>query len=256
MLIPKLILLSILLPYLLESAEDDDDDNTYDYLVLALTWPEGYCDSIGDGCNRTKLSNTWTIHGLWPTLGDQITKPAFCSGGAFNSQSIGSQLRSKLRTAWPNYRVDSSDESFWSYEWSKHGTCALIGDPDTFPTQTSYFSKTLQLYEKFNFNNILQKSDITPGTITTLSELKSIFNRHFGVKGTVAFQCSSSSNHQMLTGSHFCLSDNFTVVSCPSGKTDRCSYSTPVLYASGADTTLVSLFLMLLAITQLFVFIS
>ena len=241
-----LLLSSLLLLLLLLTSADDV---TYDYVVLALTWPPGYCTSIGSGCNKSKVINTWTIHGLWPTLNEQTSKPAFCDGDPFSSDNLSSELRAKLSAAWPNYKESYADESFWSYEWSKHGTCAVEGDPDTFPSQSAYFSQTLEIYDRFNFGQILEENDIIPGSSTSLSELKSTFSSFFGISNTVTFQCSTIDNHRYITSTHFCLSNNFSVISCPSGKTDSCSYTNPLLYSSsGARPELASLILFLLAV--------
>ena len=250
----KLVLLlqSLLVLLLFTTA----DDVTYDYVVLALTWPPGYCMSIGNGCDKTKVTNTWTIHGLWPTLNEQTSNPAFCDGDPYSSDDLSSELKSKLTEAWPNFKESSTDESFWSYEWSKHGTCAVLVNPDTFPSQSAYFSRTLSLYNRFNFGLILEENDIYPGTSTSLSELKSTFKAYFGISNTVTFQCSTIDNHRYVTSSHFCLSYNFSVISCPSGKTDSCSYSNPILYSSqAAGTTVTNIVLLLLFVVVIVVIV-
>ena len=229
------------------------DDVTYDYVVLALTWPPGYCTSIGNECARNKVTNTWTIHGLWPTINEQTSKPAFCDGDPFSLDNLSSDLKSELTVFWPSYRESATDASFWSYEWSKHGTCAVQGDPEMFPSQSAYFSRTLELYSRFNFGLILQDNDIYPGTSTSLSELKSTFTTFFGISNTVTFQCSTIDNHRYITSTHFCLSANFSVISCPSGKTDSCSNSNLLLYSSSGHRLAIDILLLLLLVVVQFV---
>ncbi|KAI6654975.1 Ribonuclease Oy-like [Oopsacas minuta] len=227
------------------------DEVSYDYIVLALTWPPGFCTSIGNECDSSKVRNIWTIHGLWPTLKQQTSNPAFCDGEPFNSNYLSAKLLNQLTASWPNYKQSSTDELFWNYEWSKHGTCAVQGDYDTFPSQSAYFSRTLELYNTYNFSSILTNNDIYPGSTTFLSELKSTFSRFFGLSNTVTFQCSTHNNRHYVTSCHFCLSSNFSVISCPSGKTDSCQYSYPIVYSSRAD--MVDCYLFLFMFLLLFV---
>ena len=238
----------LLLLLLLFTQRATPEDASYDYLVLAFTWAPGFCTSLGSECATSKVTNSWTIHGLWPSRNQQTSKPAFCEGDPFNTNNLSAKLLNQLSIAWPTYKQSNTDQSFWSYEWSKHGTCALQGDSDTFPSQSSYFSRTLELYNQYNFSSILEDNSIFPGSTTSLSELKTTFSRHFGLYNTVTFQCSTYSNKRYVTSSHFCLSSNFSVISCPSGKTDSCSLYNPIEYTSSGYQVLGSSLLLLICI--------
>jgi ribonuclease T2 len=44
--------------------------------------------------------------------------------------------------------VAGSNNGFWSYEWSKHGTCALA----LFPDENAYFGAGLALNQQYSIN--------------------------------------------------------------------------------------------------------
>ena len=48
-----------------------------------------------------------------------------------------------MQCEWVSYT--GTNAGFWSYEWGKHGTCALI----LFPTQEDYFSAAINLNNKY-----------------------------------------------------------------------------------------------------------
>ena len=246
------LLLLLLLLLFIQTATPEDV--SYDYLVLALTWAPGFCTSVGNECATSKVANDWTVHGLWPSRDQQTSKPAFCEGDPFNKNYLSAKLLNQLSLAWPTYKQSNTDQSFWSYEWSKHGTCAVQGDSDTFPSQSAYFSRTLELYKLYNFSSILEDNSIFPGSTTSLSELKTTFIRYFGLYNTVTFQCATYSNKRYVTGSHLCLSSNFSVISCPSGKTDSCSLYNPIEYSSGASWVLGNSMLLLLFVVVFVLF--
>lgn len=63
-------------------------------------------------------------------------------------------LLEKMKTFWPDWEGDN--ESFWSHEWNKHGTCVNTLEPDCYedykPTEEvgAYFEKSMELYEGLN----------------------------------------------------------------------------------------------------------
>eukprot|EP00656_Telonema_subtile_P032743 TRINITY_DN35_c0_g1_i1.p1 TRINITY_DN35_c0_g1~~TRINITY_DN35_c0_g1_i1.p1 ORF type:complete len:165 (-),score=40.07 TRINITY_DN35_c0_g1_i1:282-776(-) len=100
-----------------------------------LTSSSSSCDE-GDQCWDMRMQmvsgctgGAWTLHGLWPQWGESCTKEAF-------DQSQLSDLMDQLNKDWPS--CQGSTTSFWSHEWSKHGTCSGM-------TQHDYFAKALSL---------------------------------------------------------------------------------------------------------------
>ena len=96
-------------------------DNT---LTLALQ----KCDDTSD----------WTLHGLWPNWGN----PNGCPGPDFDESKV-QDLLPTMETEWlscPGHH--SSNEDFWSHEWSKHGTCSGLDEHD-------FFQKALEVYSTY-----------------------------------------------------------------------------------------------------------
>lgn len=67
-------------------------------------------------------------------------------------QSQGrTELLSYMQTYWKDYQGD--DESFWSHEWNKHGTCINTIEPDCYtdyyPQEEvgDFFQKTVDLFK-------------------------------------------------------------------------------------------------------------
>jgi len=96
------------------------------------------CDE-GDDCYDLRLQNVagctsgWTLHGLWPQWQESCTSEKF-------DPSQVSDLQDDLNKYWPS--CSGSAESFWSHEWSKHGTCSKM-------SQHAYFSKALSLVKQY-----------------------------------------------------------------------------------------------------------
>merc|ERR1712216_947602 len=77
---------------------------------------------------QCKGSSEYTLHGLWPN---------FCNKGSdkpFDESAI-SNLLPTMKKEWlscPEYGGDN--DSFWSHEWSKHGTCSGLEEEAFFST--------------------------------------------------------------------------------------------------------------------------
>ncbi|XP_057491277.1 ribonuclease S-2-like isoform X3 [Actinidia eriantha] len=104
---------------------------------LALQWPNSLCN----GCRKTPRD--FTIHGLWgfDQLGKRLPD---CTRGKSLTLSDWPQvndMRQQLEAAWPDL-IRWNDPSFWSYEWSKHGSCLA----DMWPRK--YFSTALVLRDR------------------------------------------------------------------------------------------------------------
>lgn len=76
----------------------------------------------------------WTIHGLWP-------QNEWCDKTPLNMTALA-PLVPTLQQDWPNcFAAFQDDESFWTHEWQKHGSCTGMG-------QVGFFNYTLALYER------------------------------------------------------------------------------------------------------------
>ena len=77
-----------------------------------------------------------------------------------------------------------SNAGFWSYEWGKHGTCAL----PLLPTQQDYFNAAISLNNKYEPNQALASSNIALAAAPTLpaSRLQQALSGVWGVPPLVS----------------------------------------------------------------------
>eukprot|EP01064_Diplonema_japonicum_P008739 TRINITY_DN16139_c0_g1_i1.p1 TRINITY_DN16139_c0_g1~~TRINITY_DN16139_c0_g1_i1.p1 ORF type:complete len:156 (+),score=23.97 TRINITY_DN16139_c0_g1_i1:49-516(+) len=106
----------------------------------------GVCDAqgwVGDYYKLQIIKDAgqpkWTIHGLWPQWA--AASSGYCRNVTFNETEVQSLLP-QMKEDWPS--DNGSDESFWTHEWEKHGSCA-----DNMP-EFQYFNTTLNLYTQYN----------------------------------------------------------------------------------------------------------
>nr|BAJ24847.1 Self-incompatibility ribonuclease precursor [Petunia x hybrida] len=126
----------------------------FDQIQLVLTWPPSFCHT--KPCKRTPRN--FTIHGLWPD--DQHVLLNDCD----KTYTTISDAREKkeLDARWPDLRYTERDaiqlQSFWRYEYNKHGTCCSERYD-----QEAYFNLAKNLKDKFHLLQILRIQGIIPG---------------------------------------------------------------------------------------------
>lgn len=110
-------------------AQDD-----FDFFYFVQQWPGSYCDTRR-GCCFPLSSNpkaVFGIHGLWPNY-DDGSWPDFCTKEPFNPKELADVV-DQMDDDWGSLACPASDShSFWTHEWTKHGTCSGLG-------QHGYFS--------------------------------------------------------------------------------------------------------------------
>ncbi|KAL4873803.1 hypothetical protein BDV12DRAFT_53321 [Aspergillus spectabilis] len=144
-------------------------------------------------------SDSWTIHGLWPDNCDG-TYEEFCDESrqysnitAIIEESGRTKLLSYMNEYWKDYSGD--DESLWSHEWNKHGTCMNTLEPNCYtdykPQEevVDYLQKAVDLFKTLDSYKALAAANITPSTSKTytLSEVhNALANIHDGFAPYVA----------------------------------------------------------------------
>ena len=74
------------------------------------------------------------IHGLWPQF-NSTSYPEYCSSVTY--EDVTGDLLADM-----NDICNQQDQSFWTHEWSKHGSCVNL---QTGMTETDYFNLTINL---------------------------------------------------------------------------------------------------------------
>lgn len=123
----------------------------------------------------TGPSDSWTIHGLWSVHLwhlqitfpiDLFSRPDNCDGTyeancdpareytnirQIISDAGATDLLSYMNTYWKDYQGD--DDSFWSHEWGKHGTCISTLETSCYTNYVAkeevvaFFQKTVDLFK-------------------------------------------------------------------------------------------------------------
>ena len=76
-------------------------DTSYKYLDLVLQWAPGSCYNF-KYCKK-KIPNTWTIHGLWPSV-NYTNYPVNCAGScAPDIAGLPGDLVTKMEKKWPDF---------------------------------------------------------------------------------------------------------------------------------------------------------
>ncbi|CAO3661624.1 unnamed protein product [Umbelopsis vinacea] len=116
----------------------------------------------------------YTIHGTWSDKCFDGSWEQFCDPAREYSnvtailQDLGEyQLLQEMNIVWPN--SEGSTDSFWSHEWSKHGTCFSTFEPKCYTNyktgqeMADFFRMTINFYHKFNLYKALERHGIVPG---------------------------------------------------------------------------------------------
>eukprot|EP00928_Gymnodinium_smaydae_P073180 TRINITY_DN56425_c0_g1_i1.p1 TRINITY_DN56425_c0_g1~~TRINITY_DN56425_c0_g1_i1.p1 ORF type:complete len:193 (-),score=26.19 TRINITY_DN56425_c0_g1_i1:240-818(-) len=100
--------------------------------AVVCNYPGGECYEMR--LQKCKGSDKWTLHGLWPQWKED------CKGPHYDESKLAS-IRSTMETEWKSCpEMGKADTSFWSHEWTKHGSCSGMDE-------LTYFKTTLHLYE-------------------------------------------------------------------------------------------------------------
>eukprot|EP00164_Ancoracysta_twista_P000590 GFYU01000781.1.p1 GENE.GFYU01000781.1~~GFYU01000781.1.p1 ORF type:complete len:237 (+),score=66.77 GFYU01000781.1:76-786(+) len=186
---------------------DDRDESEYDFLSLAQSWPGSTCRM--KTCNyKTKPLPKFLVHGLWPDRSDG-TYPSFCNRtDTIDYSQISGELQADMNTYWPSLFGQGS-ESFWSYEWNKHGTCAHY---HTYKTQHDYFQSAIDIRKSLDIEDLLAQQGVSPREEPyEVSDLYTALNAALGEK-YASINCYSG----YLTEIWTCISkDTLKPMRCP-----------------------------------------
>jgi ribonuclease T2 len=185
--------------------------------MLAIQWPGA--DPIKFPSNVT----TWTLHGLWATRSDG-TWPSNCDPSDYLSQEQIEPIESQIMKYWLSYKQDSF--SFWSHEWSTHGTCAK--GHSGIDGQLSFFTDVINLLKSVNIDSVFSNAGIIPTRSQnyTINQFNDAAKKALGVD--LCYRCEtpgrrevdgsavrSSTGHNNLGDIFMCVDMNLKLMSCP-----------------------------------------
>ncbi|MCJ1342614.1 ribonuclease T2-like [Peltigera leucophlebia] len=184
----------------------------------------------------TGPSDSWTIHGLWPDNCDG-TYEANCDPAReytnirqIISDAGATDLLSYMNTYWKDYQ--GNDESFWSHEWGKHGTCISTLETSCYTNYVpkeevvAFFQKAVDLFKTLPSYQFLSTAGIVPSTTATYtaSAINAALRTPRGVNAII--QCKDGALDEIWyfynvqgsvqSGTFFATNPVGTTSSCPS----------------------------------------
>ncbi|XP_053401119.1 ribonuclease Oy-like isoform X6 [Mercenaria mercenaria] len=203
--------------FLLPSQFVTCNEKQWDHFMFAQAWPPGTCaDAHREHhvCHIGAQVKTWTIHGLWPSLGASKGPTSCNNSWPFDFSKIAS-LTQELRTYWPNLYNDTSPYSFWEHEWEHHGTCCTSLKATS--NEYKYFKTTLNLNRK-----MLADSGVKPSETAQYSynDFVNAVKKAIGFEPVI--QCTvieekNGSVYHLIDQVQICLNKDFTPRSCMDG---------------------------------------
>lgn len=139
----------------------------------------------------TGSKDTWTLHGLWSDKCgggyDQFCNSKWSIHSARSTlRELGlNNLLEKMSEVWKNQ--GSSDDSLWTHEFNKHGTCMSTVNPSCYSGASAadenvgdFFKTAVRLYEELPTYDFLASAGITPSDTKTwtLSEFDDAITNH------------------------------------------------------------------------------
>jgi len=196
----------------------------FDYYVFAQEWPHAMCHVANvhqpGSCLVPKNVDGWTIHGLWPSSFDRPQGPSNCDKGRPFQEAKIEGIKGKMEIQWANMVPSTSDASFWSHEWSKHGTCAV--EPSVDKGELKYFSEALRLNTQHAIGKYLQSSGIEPSQDATikLSDIERAIEKVTSSKfETHCLHLNNDGKHTwFLVDVRICLDKDLKCIDCPGSR--------------------------------------
>nr|UZQ19731.1 ribonuclease S-7-like [Gleditsia microphylla] len=97
----------------------------YDHMVLALRWPNGFCNEPHITCRPSPPEQQYfTLHGLWPVK--YGPDPSECEADAVKDEILV-ELKDDLLKYWPRLSSAKNFEyskHLWRMQWFEHGSCS------------------------------------------------------------------------------------------------------------------------------------
>lgn len=134
---------------LLTKLREPSDFDSYTY---SIQWGNTMCIPSEQCREKTKnmKKNVFTLHGLWPNGRGGKQLPNCNSGEKIYFEINDDDLQNNMNIHWPSFK--GANEGFWEHEYNKHGYCYAhkynVG-------QTEFFGKAMDLFLKYEFEDIL-----------------------------------------------------------------------------------------------------
>ncbi|XP_030052280.1 ribonuclease T2 [Microcaecilia unicolor] len=180
-------------------------------LILTHHWPVTVCKMNNNPCKDPPTF--WTLHGLWPGREEMCNK-----SWPFKLNEI-EDLLPEMFHLWPDV-LHPNCSRLWKHEWQKHGTCAA--ELECMNSEHKYFSKTLELYKKYDLNSALLKFGIVPSTsYYQMKDIEAAIMNAYGVMPKI--QClppDHGKSTQILGQIEICFTKEIELRNCSEGESE------------------------------------
>lgn len=187
-------------------------ESNFDYLVLALEWPAAFC--LQQSCAKHK-------NGSWPS--------DCCFEKDFDIALLD-PIRSDLELKWNTLKPGGDVASFWTHEWSKHGTCAK--NNRLLQGQLNYFKETLQLFDNYKLMQWLNDSHIVPSNQSyPVQNFSRAIENKFGRKVNIVCIKAKQLPLPVISEVYLCLEkESLKPIDCPANNTPNICGNKNILY--------------------------
>ncbi|XP_061347237.1 ribonuclease 1-like [Gastrolobium bilobum] len=172
--------------------------NTYDYLELALRWPNSYC-SIHEGTCRDTVPQHFTISYLHPMKrGGPDLK--YCPTPYPLPNSTIEANKNNLLRFWPDLTTDNflDSQTLWKDQWKMYGSCSNMRPDD-------YIAYALNSIKRNDLKKILANAGIVPsGVQYPPDRILNVFRTALGVNVDIVCETDTNGN-TYLAEVHQCV---------------------------------------------------
>ena len=187
------------------------DSFSWDYLLLVREWP----GTVSPGALPSYI-DSFTLHGLWPNNNDG-SYPQCCNNSyPFSYNQIAPIIQDVDRIWYDTLHDQANATSFWSHEWSKHGTCAVL-DSAIGSDERAYFQTCINLHDQMTEAKWLAAAGIVPAdpsqTLYKQSAFVDALQQGLGVAPLI--KCSSLNGNNVIENLGVCLDKSLTIITCP-----------------------------------------
>nr|ABK57041.1 Ribonuclease T2 domain [Glyptapanteles indiensis] len=199
-------------------------ENCFDYFMLAVSWAPGYAYKQwknGKNIRETKVTPSWIIHGLWPSMFDRRTDPMLTcrrSDIFFNwNRFATSKILGTLDNSWYTILAKgySNNRKLWEHEFNDHGSCAsrssVIGD------DVNYFIRTIQLVQQLNISFTLANGKYKVGSTTKLRDIIGIMENKLKVNIKIDYVLHPQTGENYLSELFIWYDVKLKLMDCPNG---------------------------------------
>jgi len=191
-----------------------DNNRSFDYYVLSLSWSPTYCASKKGRRDRGQCDRkrpfAFVVHGLWPQYNRGW--PQYCKT---NQRWVARRQIKAMLDIMPSKRLII-------HQWKKHGTCSRLG-------QKAYFQQTRQLFEKI-LTPARYLSPQNPIFITPEKLVSDFVKTNRGLSASsLSVQCGNNRDRASLSELRICFTKNGDFTDCGENERRSCRAKTLVL---------------------------